>query len=80
MAYPVKKGTQTGSKRNSLGSKTGECECRKKVKILVNKIRTPKFRIFRCTQSVKQMVSIDIEGVFPKTSWSVLGKGIYTVI
>ena len=75
MAYPVKKGTQTGSKRNSFGSKTGDCRCGKKVKILVNKMRTPKFRISRCTPSVKPMGFTDIEGVCRKTSWSVSGKG-----
>ena len=34
MAYRLKKGTQTGSKRNSFGSKTGECKCRKQVNFI----------------------------------------------
>ena len=80
MAYPSKKGTQAGSKRNSFGSKTGECRCKKQVKVLVDKIRTPKIRIFRCKPSVKPMGSIDTDGVCRKTSWSVSGKGICTVI
>ena len=80
MAYPVKKGTQTGSKRNSLGSKTGECRSGKWVKIVVDKMRAPKFRIFRCTPSVKPMGFTDTEGVCRKIWWSVSGKGIYTAI
>ena len=47
----------------------------KQVKILVNKMRTPKLRIFRCTQSVKPMVPIDTEGVCRKNLVERIGKG-----
>ena len=61
MAYPLKKGTQ-------MGSKTVEFRRRKRLKTLVNEMRTPKFRIFHRTPSVKTMGFTDVEGVCRKTS------------
>ena len=59
LPYLLEKGTHTGSK-------TGKCRRRKRLKILVNKMRAPKFRIFRCIPSVKPTGSIDTEGVCRK--------------